>query len=199
MVKTVIVNIRRFFYNVCNRIVLRRKQVIYNKNLIINGIIKLHGNGRIEIGSGVTINSSESSNPIGGMTYTMFSCNSSKGITIGENVGMSNVAIVCQEKVTIGNHVKLGGSVKIYDTDFHSLDYLERTNNDCPKRKEVIIDDYAFVGAHSIILKGVRVGKGAIIGAGSVVTKSVPDFEIWGGNPAHFIRKQNIEGVETDD
>lgn len=45
------------------------------------------------------------------------------------------------------------------------------------------------MGAHTIILKGVTVGAKSIIGAGSVVTKSIPDGEIWAGNPAHFIRK----------
>ena len=55
--------------------------------------------------------------------------------------------------------------------------------------KPVEIREGAFVGAHCIILKGVTIGKEAIVGAGSVVTKSIPDGEIWGGNPAKFIRK----------
>ena len=53
----------------------------------------------------------------------------------------------------------------------------------------VIIKDGAFIGAHSIILKGVIIGEKSIVGAGSVVTKSIPDGEIWAGNPAKFIRK----------
>ena len=51
-----------------------------------------------------------------------------------------------------------------------------------------MIKDNAFIGAHSIILKGVTIGENSIIGAGSVVTKSVPDNQIWAGNPARFIR-----------
>lgn len=53
----------------------------------------------------------------------------------------------------------------------------------------VIIEDNAFIGARSIILKGVTIGANSIIGAGSVVTKSIPANEIWAGNPAKFIRK----------
>lgn len=50
------------------------------------------------------------------------------------------------------------------------------------------IKDNAFIGAHSIILKGVTIGEKSIIGAGSVVARDVPDGEIWAGNPAKFIK-----------
>ncbi len=53
----------------------------------------------------------------------------------------------------------------------------------------VLIKKNAFIGAHTIILKGVTVGERSIIGAGSVVTKSIPDDEVWAGNPAKRIRK----------
>ena len=53
----------------------------------------------------------------------------------------------------------------------------------------VIIEDTVFIGAKCIILKGVTIGQNSIVGAGSVVTKSIPADEIWGGNPAKFIRK----------
>lgn len=54
--------------------------------------------------------------------------------------------------------------------------------------KPIVIEDDVFIGAHSIILKGVNIGQGAIIAAGSVVTKSIPAYETWGGNPAKKIR-----------
>lgn len=53
----------------------------------------------------------------------------------------------------------------------------------------VVIKNGVFIGANSIILKGVTIGEKAIVGAGSVVTRSIPDGEIWAGNPAKFIRK----------
>jgi len=55
-------------------------------------------------------------------------------------------------------------------------------------QEAVIIENNVFIGAHSTILKGVRIGENSIIGACSVVTKSIPRNEIWGGNPAKFIR-----------
>jgi len=52
----------------------------------------------------------------------------------------------------------------------------------------IIIEDEAWLGTHVVVLPGVKIGQGAIIGAGSVVTKDVPAWEIWGGVPAHFIK-----------
>ena len=86
--------------------------------------------------------------------------------------------------------------MKIWDTDFHSLDYEDRINEDrYIKSKPIRVCEGAFIGACSIILKGVTIGRHSIIGAGSVVTKDVPDGEIWAGNPAQFIRR--IESVEV--
>ena len=56
------------------------------------------------------------------------------------------------------------------------------------KTKNIRIDDNVFIGGHSIILKGSSIGKNSIIGAGSVVSGEIPANEIWGGNPAKFIR-----------
>lgn len=53
----------------------------------------------------------------------------------------------------------------------------------------MVIEDNVFIGARCIILKGVTIGENSIVGAGSVVTKSIPANEIWAGNPAKFIRK----------
>ena len=53
----------------------------------------------------------------------------------------------------------------------------------------VVIEDNVFIGARCIILKGVTIGENSVVGAGSVVTKSIPANEIWAGNPAKFIRK----------
>ena len=85
----------------------------------------------------------------------------------------------------------LGANVTIYDTDFHPVNPYERiiTNNDSSiKRKPVRIDDYAWVGANAMILKGVHIGRGAVIGAGSVVRSDVPELTVYAGNPARYVK-----------
>ena len=78
----------------------------------------------------------------------------------------------------------------ITDTDAHPLDYLaRRTSNDGTKAAPIVIEDDVWVGAHSIILKGVTIGARSIIGAGSVVTKSIPTDCVAAGNPCRVIKK----------
>ena len=105
-------------------------------------------------------------------------------------LSMSNTTMVATKHIKIGRNVMIGGGVFIVDSDFHSMDYSNwRTLNDeiLMKREDVIIGNNVFIGMNSIILKGVHIGDGAIIAAGSVVSKSVPANEVWGGNPAKFI------------
>jgi len=114
-------------------------------------------------------------------------------LEIKDGVGISNSAIWCSDKITIEENVIIGGDCKIYDTDFHSLNKFDRLNSSFDKAntitKPVIIESDVFIGAHSTILKGIRIGSGSIIGACSVVSKSIPANEIWSGNPIKFIRK----------
>ncbi|MCC8138946.1 MAG: acyltransferase [Lachnospiraceae bacterium] len=160
------------------------------------GFLNIHGRlfifgGNIRIGKHVAVNSGMRYNPIGGDVSTILRTHQNGSIAIGDYTGISNSCIVSYDSVTIGSHVLIGGSCKIYDTDFHSL--KAEIRRDSPqediKSKPVVIEDDVFVGAHTIILKGVTIGKGSIVGAGSVVTRSIPPGEVWGGNPAKFIRE----------
>ncbi|MBP3692408.1 MAG: acyltransferase [Clostridia bacterium] len=112
-------------------------------------------------------------------------------MTIGNNVGVSGMCAVAQNSITIENDVMIGSGCCIYDTDFHSLQFEHRMNKPDMhiKTKPVKICKGAFIGARSIILKGVTIGENSVIGAGSIVTKNVPENEIWAGNPARFIKK----------
>lgn len=83
--------------------------------------------------------------------------------------------------------------MKIYSSDFHSLNYMDRRDHkeaDCQNRNSapVVIGDDCFIGAGTIILKGVVIGCRTIVGAGSVVTKSLPEDCIAGGNPCKIIK-----------
>lgn len=111
-------------------------------------------------------------------------------IHIGEHSGLSGVTIMCAKKVVLGRNVALGANVTIYDNDMHATNpYLRQFDNDNNiVTKEVIIDDYVWIGAHSIVLKGVHIGRGAVVGAGSVVTKDIPPLTVYAGNPAKYIK-----------
>ena len=179
-----------FFNYIFNTVMLKAKRVSYDKTLKINGRIRVYGKGRIEIEKGVRMNSSERSNPIGGAAKTILSSAPNAEIHIGSNVGISNTAIVAREKIVIEHDVRIGGNTKIYDTDFHSLQLEQRVSahDDDVGCAPVYIKTGAFIGAHCIVLKGVTIGEKSVVGAGSVVTKNIPDRQVWAGNPAKFIR-----------
>lgn len=159
-----------------------------------NGVpyIMVARGGRCFIGRNFMMNNGIKGNPIGCYERCTLFVDRGAVLTIGDNVGMSQAALICHKSITIGNNVKIGGGVCIYDTDFHSLDpVIRRSSEDLKNRAEkpVVIGNDVFIGAKSIILKGVTIGENSVIGAGSVVTKSVPANQIWAGNPAKLIGK----------
>ena len=174
-------------------------KIVFNGNTIsyssfhTNGIpyVMVARGGKFSIGKNFAMNNGIKGNPIGCNERCTFFVDRGAVLTIGDNVGMSQAALICHKSITIGNDVKIGGGVCIYDTDFHSLDpVIRRSSEDLKNRAEkpVVIGNDVFIGAKSIILKGVTIGENSVIGAGSVVTKSVPANQIWAGNPARFIR-----------
>lgn len=173
------------------KMVLKFHKVTFGDGIRIKGQPFVINRGTFRIGRNVRVNSRMSANPIGGNQRCYFVVGKSAELTIGDGVALSNVSVSCYNRITIENNVMLGGSAKIYDTDFHSTN-PELRRLDAPGSivtKPILIKEGAFVGGHSIILKGVTVGRNSIIGAGSVVTRNIPDNEIWAGNPATFIKK----------
>lgn len=171
----------------CNNV---QFQKIHTKGI---PFVKIARGGNCTIGNNLRINNNIQSNPIGRVQQCILVVNRGASLSIGKNVGMSSTAIVAHHHISIGNYVKIGGGVCIYDTDFHSLDPESRKNKkkdrELKKNQSVVIEDNVFIGAHSTLLKGVTIGENSIIGACSVITKSVPPNEIWAGNPAKFIKK----------
>lgn len=118
-----------------------------------------------------------------------------ENVEIGNHVsiGVDCVFLTTRAKVIIGNHVIFGPDVSII-TGNHRIDvtgkYIDQiTDKDKldENDEDVVIEGDNWIGAHAIILKGVRVGRGAIVAAGAVVTKSIEPYEIVGGVPAHKI------------
>ena len=148
-------------------------------------------NGKIIIGDNFKCNNKVTSNSIGLIQPCVFNISSSGSrIIIGNNVGISGSTINATTTITIGDNVMIGSGCLITDTDSHPLHWKDRLEerNELTRRAPITIEDDAFIGARSIILKGVTIGKGAVIGAGSVVSKDVPPFAIVCGNPAKIVK-----------
>lgn len=169
------------------------------KDFITSGLpyVSVARGGEFIIGAGFHMNNTLRSNPIGRSQQCVFFVDRNASLIIGDDTGISQAALVCHLSIKIGNNVKIGGGVCIYDTDFHALDPAIRKDASLDfrykKKSPVVIKDNAFIGAHSTILKGVTIGTNAIVGCSSVVTKDVPDNEIWAGNPARFVKSLSFE------
>ncbi len=106
-----------------------------------------------------------------------------RNISIGEDAIVGEGSVLDgRDKIAIGNHVDIATEVMIYNCA-HDVDD-ESFKAVCAP---VLVEDYVFIGPRSIILPGIKVGRGAIVGAGAVVTKDVEPFKIVGGVPAKEI------------
>ncbi|MCC8060601.1 MAG: hypothetical protein LIO81_07185 [Clostridiales bacterium] len=126
--RKIILSIISLLNLVYNNALLKYRKACVGKNLRINGRLYVVANtpNGIRIGNNVQINSRKKSNPIGGDTQTILFAKGNGKITIGDNCGISNSTLFACDSISIGSDVLLGGSVKIYDTDFHWLDFDRR-------------------------------------------------------------------------
>jgi len=109
-------------------------------------------------------------------------------VEIGQNSSLNRGAWIGNDTI-IGNDVMMGPNVSILSGSHNFEDTnIPMTQQGAPPRKPVVIGNDVWIGTRAIILPGVKVGNHSIIGAGSVVTKDVPDWAIVGGNPAKVIR-----------
>lgn len=165
---------------------------IYGKPIILNsGLFNRHVRKKITIGDRFLCSNSNSSNSIGLIQPCVFNISTKDSrIIIGNNVGISGSTINATTQITIGNNVLIGSGCIITDTDSHPLDWHDRLIDDMSKvrKKPIEIGNNVFIGARSIILKGVVIGEKSIIGAGSVVSANIPPNCIAAGNPAKVIK-----------
>jgi acetyltransferase-like isoleucine patch superfamily enzyme len=154
--------------------------------------IRLRSQGSIIIGVGFTAVSRWSRNTIGVIQPVVIrTLTPSARIVIGENVGISGSTISAKEAITIGDNVIIGSGCIISDSDAHALEYEARMAHVAPATAPIHIGEGAFIGARSIILKGVTIGARSVIGAGTVVVRDIPPNCIAAGNPAKPIRSFN--------
>lgn len=144
---------------------------------------------KIEVGNHCTFRSSFRSNFVGiNRPCALFTAQESAQLSIGDNCGFSGTSIAAYQNITIENNVLIGANCVVTDFDWHPISRHAENIGSAP----IYIEQDAWIGMSCTILKGVHIGKGAVIGANSVVTTSIPDYVIAAGNPARVIRP--IEG-----
>ncbi len=100
----------------------------------------------------------------------------------------------CAKKISIGKSTMIASDVTITDSDWHGI--YDRTDY-VALPKEVEIEENVWIGERSIVLKGSKIGKNSIIGAGSVVAGDIPENCIFAGNPAKFVKKLDKNDFKT--
>jgi acetyltransferase-like isoleucine patch superfamily enzyme len=157
------------------------------------------GPGEITLGRDVEFGWPTSSDFYAGYCHVEASTADSK-IEIGDGAQINNNAFIKSEGpgIKIGPRALLGSHVTIYDSDFHDL-RVGRRRGGQPGMGAVELAEEVFVGDRVIILKGVRIGAHSVIGAGSVVTSSIPDRVIAAGNPARIVGAVPDSGTEISD
>jgi acetyltransferase-like isoleucine patch superfamily enzyme len=151
--------------------------------VLYEGMPKIMGNLQVRLGTGLKLN--------GEQVWIAAGDGSPRALEIGDESGVGfGVEIVVGDSIKIGRHVMIANRVSLIGYDGHPLDPLARARHEAPGREgmgSIVINDYAWIGSHSIIMKGVTIGRGAVVAMGSVVKVSVPDLTIVAGNPAKTV------------
>lgn len=140
------------------------------------GPCEFHSEGTVKVGDGLLIRSRKY-NPV------EISCASSGKLSFGNNVFLNQgVRIACTLEISIGDNALIGDETVILDNDYHQMaDVLVQI-------APVHIEADVWLGTRVIVLRGVTIGRGSVIGAGAVVTRSVPPYTFAAGVPARPIR-----------
>lgn len=165
----------------------------HGSHLLFHGrtIIRTRRRGDILLGKNVIFNSDPKANLVGLINPSILDTRFGGRIEVGDCSGASSVVMSSMSLIMIGKRCKIGGNVRIYDHDFHSLEADYRSSPEDKKHirsKQVIIEDDCFIGTNAIILKGTHIGARSIVAAGSVVFGlQIPSDSIVKGNPAQIV------------
>jgi acetyltransferase-like isoleucine patch superfamily enzyme len=158
---------------------------IGNGLLLLEGMPKIIGNLRITIGTRVHL--------YGEQVWIAAGDGSPKTLEIGDESGVGfGTEFIVGTAIKVGRHVKIANRVSFIGYDGHPLDPFARARHEPPGTEgisSITVNDYAWIGNGSIIMKGVTIGRGAVVATGSVVKMSVPELAVVSGNPAKVVRQ----------
>lgn len=155
-------------------------------------LIDIRSGASIHIGNDVAINSLNRgyhANMYG--RVKLFADRPGATISIGDSSRLHGVCVHAFESISIGKRCLIAANCQIIDGDGHELSFpdVEQRISTRGGARSVEIQDDVWIGLGSMVLPGVTIGRGAVIGAGSVVTKDVPPFCVAAGNPARVLRQ----------
>lgn len=178
---------------------LRANGAVLAEGIVVLGPPAVRNQGKMIIGAGSIVISHSSCTTMGISQRTLFTTLTKKAqIIVGKGCALSGAVICAQRSIELGDGVMLGSGVVIMDTDFHSLNPLERGTGhdlDYALSKPVKIGNNCFIGARAIIGKGVVLGDNTIVGAGAVVCRSFPSNVVVAGNPAQVVKSLRLDGL----
>lgn len=204
LIKKILIILRTFVNCVLSRFPYDPSWTVVGRPVVIKmpfyvALLRHLTPGQLIIGKKFHCSNIPSANSIGTIQQCVFNyAKSGSIIRIGDNVGITGSTINASKSITIGNNVLIGSGCLISDTDSHPLFWEDRNNNEESKivSRPIIIEDNVFIGARVIILKGVTIGCGSVIGAGAVVTQSIPAGVVACGNPARVVKSLISENYE---
>lgn len=150
-------------------------------------LLRRHPSATIRIGKQVVFRSQKSANPLIQHGPCGLYANRGACIEIGDHCGLSGATLVAQQHIAIGKRVLVGANVLICDGDHHPLAAGLRASGAAGESAPVFIEDDVWLGVNAVVLKGVRIGAGAVVAANAVVCADVPAGAIVAGVPARVV------------
>lgn len=163
-------------------------------------LIDIRRGSQLSIGKGVMLNSRNKGYHINMHSpVKLFADRPGAKIEIGDKTRIHGTCIHAFNSIKIGKSCLIAANCQIIDGNGHDLSFpdIENRINTDGISKPVVIEDNVWIGANSIILPGVTIGKGSVIAAGSVVTKDIPPMVVAGGNPVKIIKDYSASKNQT--
>jgi acetyltransferase-like isoleucine patch superfamily enzyme len=168
-----------FYYKL--KYMILNKNVQIGKNFKVRYKLSIKGPGKVTIGNNVFIDGTSH-------TVTPWTSNKNAEIVIGNNVFLNGTRFGCSKKIEIGDNCIIA-DCRILDTDFHSILPEKRYDPDAIQSAPIKIGKNVWLALDCVILRGVSIGDNSTISARSVVYSDVPEYSVYGGNPAVFIKE----------
>ena len=180
----------RYIYVILFR---RKKGLRVGSRLKLLGIpiVDIRGNASVTIEDNVTLNSSNREYHINMHSpVKLYADRDGAKIHIGKNTRINGTCLHAYKHIKIGDNCLIAANTQIFDGHGHDLSFNNTAGRISTKgeAKPIIIEDDVWIGINCIIVGGVTIGKGSIIGAGSIVTKSISPYVVAAGNPAKVIK-----------